>query len=62
MTGGSNFKAQAGACAAGILAAAAFAGVVQAQSMNANSASFNAGYGRFSGEENQPVNVSMADA
>ena len=33
-----------------------------AQTMNANSASFNAGYGRTSGSENSPVNPSMADA
>jgi holdfast attachment protein HfaA len=29
--------------------------------MNANSASYNAGYGRATDEENQPVNVSMRD-
>ncbi len=35
---------------------------VAAQTMNTNSASFNAGYGRYSGQENQPVNVDMTDA
>ena len=50
------------ACAAALLAALTVSGAAQAQSMNANSASFNSGYGRYSGEENQAVNVSMADA
>lgn len=62
MIGRSDFTARIGACVAGFLAAAAISGVAQAQTMNANSASFNAGYGRYSGEENQPVNVSMSDA
>ncbi|MCI3132617.1 holdfast anchoring protein HfaA [Phenylobacterium aquaticum] len=43
----------------GLLACAAPAG---AQTMNANSASYNAGYGRTAGSENQPVNVSTRDA
>jgi holdfast attachment protein HfaA len=30
--------------------------------MSTNSASFNAGYGRYSGQENQPVNVDLTDA
>lgn len=34
----------------------------QAQSMSANSAEFNAGYGRYSGQENRPVEVSTRDA
>ena len=33
-----------------------------AQTMNANSAAFNAGFGRVAGEENRPVNVQMTDA
>jgi holdfast attachment protein HfaA len=44
------------------LAAMAFAGLADAQTMTTNSASFNAGYGRYSGEENQPVNVGLTDA
>lgn len=34
----------------------------QAQSMSTNSAEFNAGYGRYSGQENRPVEVSTRDA
>lgn len=34
----------------------------QAQTMNANASQYNAAYGRGSGQENQPVNVSMRDA
>ena len=48
--------------AGGAAAAVAIAGGAQAQTMNANSASFNAGYGRVPGQENQPVDVSMRDA
>jgi holdfast attachment protein HfaA len=33
-----------------------------AQTMSSNSASYNAGYGRSTGTDNQPVNVSMRDA
>ena len=33
-----------------------------AQTMSNNSGSYNAGYGRTAGQENQPVNVSMRDA
>ncbi|WP_374575476.1 holdfast anchoring protein HfaA [Phenylobacterium sp.] len=33
-----------------------------AQTMSANSASYNAGYGRTAGQENQPVDVSTRDA
>ncbi|MFN3523081.1 MAG: holdfast anchoring protein HfaA [Phenylobacterium sp.] len=40
----------------------ALAAGAQAQSMSANSASFNAGYGRVAGEENRPVDVSTRDA
>jgi holdfast attachment protein HfaA len=45
-------------CAA---SAAAFAQGAAAQTMNANSASFNAGFGRSPGEENRPVNVALTD-
>lgn len=38
------------------------AGAVQAQDMNTNSASFNAGYGRTAGQENHAVAVGMRDA
>ena len=38
------------------------AGAADAQSMTANSASFNAGYGRIAGSENHPVDVSTRDA
>jgi holdfast attachment protein HfaA len=48
--------------AAACLAAAALESLAQAQTMTTNSASFNAGYGRYSGEENQPVNVGVTDA
>ncbi len=37
-------------------------GAAGAQTMGANSAQYNAGYGRTAGQENQPVNVSMRDA
>jgi len=40
----------------------ALAGTAQAQSMTANSAGFNAGYGRTTDQENQPVNVQLRDA
>ena len=41
---------------------AAIATAVQAQHMTTNSADFNAGYGRYAGSENQPVDVSTRDA
>ena len=44
------------------LMALAFAAAASAQTMTTNSASFNAGYGRYSGQENQPVDVDMTDA
>lgn len=46
----------------GVLLLALAPGVCFGQTMNANSASYNAGYGRVAGSENQPVNVSMTDA
>ncbi len=44
------------------LAALTLAGLARAQTMTTNSAAFNAGYGRYAGQENQPVNVDMTDA
>jgi holdfast attachment protein HfaA len=38
------------------------AGQAQAQYMSTNAAEFNAGYGRYSGQENQPVAVTTRDA
>ena len=46
----------------GALIAFGLAGAAHAQTMGANSASYNAGYGRTAGSENQPVNASMRDA
>ncbi|HEX4180587.1 MAG TPA: holdfast anchoring protein HfaA [Caulobacteraceae bacterium] len=48
---------------AGLAFAALFATTTgaSAQTMNANSASFNAGFGRTAGEENRPVNVALTD-
>jgi holdfast attachment protein HfaA len=43
-------------------AALLFASAAGAQTMTASSASFNAGYGRTAGQENQAVNVQMTDA
>jgi holdfast attachment protein HfaA len=48
--------------ASAALAMLAFVGAAQAQTMNANSAAYNAGYGRVPDQENQPVNVSIRDA
>ena len=47
-----------------VLAAAtlSMASAASAQTMNASSAGFNAGYGRTAGQENQAVNVQMTDA
>lgn len=53
---------QAVLVAVAALSAAFVSGAAQAQSMNANSASFNAGYGRVAGQENQPISVGMRDA
>jgi len=44
------------------VAAASLAAQACAQSMSSNSASFNAGYGRIPGQENQPVDVGDRDA
>jgi holdfast attachment protein HfaA len=48
-----------------IVAALTFAlgaGQAHAQYMSTNAAEFNAGYGRYSGQENQPVDVTTRDA
>ena len=50
---------QAMGLAAGLLAVASTAG---AQTMAASASSYNAGYGRTAGQENQPVNVQLTDA
>jgi len=47
---------------AAVFGVAALGGAAHAQSMNANSASYNAGYGRTADQENEPVDVSMRDA
>jgi holdfast attachment protein HfaA len=44
------------------LACALAAGSAHAQSMFTNSAEFNAGYGRYSGQENRPVDITTRDA
>ncbi|MDR3511454.1 MAG: holdfast anchoring protein HfaA [Caulobacteraceae bacterium] len=53
---------RAGAVAAAGFVALAVGAAADAQTMSTNSASFNAGYGRTSGQENQPVNVDLTDA
>jgi holdfast attachment protein HfaA len=50
--------ASAAACAM----VCAWGGVAAAQTMSTNSASFNAGYGRISGQENRAVEVATRDA
>jgi len=47
---------------AALVCAAGFAASARAQSMSANSASYNAGYGRYSGQENRPVEFVTRDA
>ena len=44
------------------LALAALAVQAHAQSINSNSASYNAGYGRVQGSENRPIDPSTRDA
>jgi holdfast attachment protein HfaA len=51
-----------GLAGAGFAAAIALAHGAAAQTMNANAAAYNAGFGRTAGEENGPVNVSLTDA
>ena len=57
-----NFRGKFALGAAAVLAGIALAGAAGAQTMNANSASYNAGWGRAADEENQPVDVSLRDA
>ena len=45
-----------------VAAFAGLAGAAAAQTMDANSASYNAGYGRVAGQENHPVDVVTRDA
>ena len=47
---------------AAIVASLAGSGAAQAQQMTTNSADFNAGWGRYAGSENHPVDVSTRDA
>ncbi|MBO9709067.1 MAG: holdfast anchoring protein HfaA [Caulobacter sp.] len=49
-------------CPAVLASLALGAGLAQAQTMDANSASFNAGYGRVAGQENHVVQYSTRDA
>jgi holdfast attachment protein HfaA len=48
--------------ASALVSALAVAGVAQAQSLDSNSAAFNAGYGRVAGSENHVVQYSTRDA
>lgn len=56
----SSSKTTFGAVA--LLAGLALASAASAQSLSSNSASFNAGYGRVSGQENQAVAAGTRDA
>ncbi|MDP3660585.1 holdfast anchoring protein HfaA [Phenylobacterium sp.] len=47
---------------AALALAALAAGHAQAQSMSSNSAEFNAGYGRYAGQENRGVDITTRDA
>jgi holdfast attachment protein HfaA len=49
-------------CAGALASALAVAGVAHAQSLDTNSAAFNAGYGRIAGSENHVVQYSTRDA
>ena len=49
-------------CASAAALVAAFAGSAAAQTMNTNSASFNGGFGRYPGQENNAIDVSTRDA
>jgi holdfast attachment protein HfaA len=57
-----NFRGKFALGATAVLAGIALASAAGAQTMNANSASYNAGWGRAADEENQPVDVSLRDA
>lgn len=57
---GARLRRASGAAAlVGAVAAGAYA---HAQSMTTNAAEFNAGYGRYAGQENRPVDVTTRDA
>lgn len=60
MRGVLDFMARVASLA--LLGALALSSGAQAQSMTTNSASFNAGYGRYAGQENRPIDVSTRDA
>lgn len=57
-----SFKRPFAAGAAALLGGLALASVVQAQQMGANSAAYNAGYGRVSGQESRGVDYGTRDA
>jgi holdfast attachment protein HfaA len=57
-----TFRGKFALGATALLAGLALASAAGAQTMNANSAAYNAGWGRAADEENQPVNVSLRDA
>jgi holdfast attachment protein HfaA len=44
------------------IAGLGLAATAQAQTMTSNSAAYNAGYGRYAGEENQPAQFGIRDA
>lgn len=54
--------ARAGLAGAALALGLTLGGPAQAQSLTTNSADFNAGWGRHSGSENHPVDVSTRDA
>ena len=56
------FSYQALRMAGAAFLAAGLATPAAAQSMSTNSAEFNAGYGRYSGQENRPVDFTTRDA
>jgi holdfast attachment protein HfaA len=57
-----TFRGKFALGATALLAGLIVASAAGAQTMNANSAAYNAGYGRAADEENQPVDVSLRDA
>ncbi|HLY78858.1 MAG TPA: holdfast anchoring protein HfaA [Caulobacteraceae bacterium] len=57
-----TFRGKFAFAATALMAGLAITSAAGAQTMNANSAAYNAGYGRAADEENQPVNVSLRDA
>ena len=57
-----TFRSKFALGATAVLAGLALSSGAVAQTMNANSAAYNAGYGRVADQENQPVDVSLRDA